>query len=111
MRLILLFVFLGACAGAIAPKQGSIELQVPLTQLMAYDCQSDGHSIVVRETSYDGIPISDGEVVLDYVLPEGTVWKDIKFRTHMGSLFITVPLSHPTMYTIATISDTGGVVV
>ena len=105
MRLIVLCVLVCVCVGKVVPKRGSVELQVPLTKLMAYDCQTDGHSIVVRETSYDGIPISDGEVIFDYALPEGTVWKDIKFRTHMGSLFITVPVIYPSMYTIKTISE------
>lgn len=107
MRLLLLFMLVGVSCGKVVPKRGSVELQVPLTKLMAYDCQTDGHSIIVRETSYDGIPISDGEVIFDYALPEGTIWKDIKFRTHMGSLFVTVPVIYPTMYTIKTISEMG----
>lgn len=107
MRLLFVYILLYLCVREVVPMIASVELQVPLTKLMAYDCQTDGHSIVVRESSFDGIPISDGEVIFDYILPEGVLWKDIKFRTNMGSLFITVPVMHPTMYTIKTISESG----
>ena len=95
------------CVVCCQQPKSSLELQVPLTKLMAYDCQTDGHSIIVKETSLDGIPLTHGEVILDYVLPEGVVWKDLKFRTHMGSLYISVPIVHTNFYTIQSIDENG----
>ena len=91
----------------MAKTTASIELQVPLTPLMAYDCQTDGHSLIVREASVDGIPLTDGDTILDYHVPEGVVWKDIKYRTNMGSLFITIPVMYPHFYTIQNIDEKG----
>lgn len=91
-------------------QNANIELQVPLTPSMSYDCTSDGHSIRMKEVSYEGIPLSDGEVILDYYLPEGVVWSDLKFRTNMGSLFISIPISYPHFYTLTNINEQGIVV-
>lgn len=83
----------------------SIELQVPLTPSMAYDCRTDGHALLVREASMDGIPLTDGNIILDYQVPEGVVWADIKYRTNMGSLFITIPVVYPHYYTVQHINE------
>ncbi len=92
----------------IAPAiTASIELQVPLTPLMSYDCRTDGHSLLVREASLDGIILTDGHIILDYQVPEGVVWKDIKYRTNMGSLFITIPVVYPHYYTVQSIDEKG----
>lgn len=91
--------------------KSSIDLMVPLSKLTAYDVAGDGHSIMIRESSYDGIPLTEGEVILDYELPRGVVWKDIKFRVNMGSLYITIPTVYPVMYTLASVSGEGEVVV
>jgi hypothetical protein len=89
------------------PITASVELQVPLTPLMAYDCRSDGHTILVREAAMDGIPLTDGNIILDYHVPEGVVWEDIKYRTNMGSLFITIPIVYPHFYTVQSINERG----
>jgi hypothetical protein len=83
----------------------NIELQVPLTPLMSYDCKTDGHSILIKEISMDGIPLTDGNVIFDYHVPEGVVWKDVKYRTNMGFLFISVPIVYPHFYTVQSIND------
>lgn len=106
-KIFLLFIyFYFVCARPVSVSTSSIELQVPLTPLMAYDCSTDGHSIVVREASLDGIPV-DGEIIFDYQLPDGVLWPDIKFRTNMGSLYITVPVMYPHFYTIKSIDEQG----
>ena len=67
-KLFLLFnLFFFVCAHPVSISTSSIELQVPLIPLMAYDCSTDGHTIVVREASLDGIPV-DGEIIFDYHL-------------------------------------------
>lgn len=93
-----------------AHQTANVELQVPLTPRMSYDCTSDGHSIRLKEASFEGIPLSDGEVVLDFFLPEGIVWKDLSFRTSMGSLYISVPISYPNFYTVASVDEQGIIV-
>jgi len=106
--MLLLFLFcliIQVCSTTITTA--GVELQVPLTPLMAYDCSTDGHSLIIRETSFDGIPISDGNTILDYHVPDGVVWKDIKYRTNMGSLFITIPIVHPHIYTLKHINSEG----
>ena len=103
---LLLNLFYLVYAQPVSVSTSSIELQVPLTPLMAYDCSTDGHSIVVREASLDGIPV-DGEIIFDYHLPEGVIWPDIKFRTNMGSLYITVPVMYPHFYSIKSIDEQG----
>ena len=105
----LLFLLLNMTMGlsTMAKTTASIELQVPLTPLVAYDCQTDGHSLIIREASMDGIPLTDGDTILDYHVPEGVVWKDIKYRTNMGSLFITIPVMYPHFYTIQNIDEKG----
>ena len=40
----------------------------------------------------------------------GIIWDDIKFRTHMGSLYITIPTYYPHMYPIASVNEKGEVV-
>lgn len=85
----------------------NIEVQVPLKKFMAYDCKTDGHNIIIKESSFNGIPLSEGEVIFDYLIPEGVVWKDIKFRTNMGSLYITIPIMYPHFYSIASIDEKG----
>jgi len=90
--------------------KSSIEILVPLTPLTAYDVSGDGHSMMIRESSYDGVPLSEGNVIFDYELPRGVVWTDIKFRVHMGSLYITIPTFFPHFYTIASVSEKGEVV-
>ena len=90
--------------------KSSIEILVPLTPLTAYDVSSDGHSIVIRQSSYDGIVLSEGGVVFDHELPRGVIWEDIKFRVHMGSLYITIPTYYPHIYPIASVSEKGEVV-
>ena len=91
-------------------QHANVELQIPLTPRMSYDCTSDGHSIRMKEASFEGIPLSDGEVVLDYYLPEGTIWSDLKFRTSMGSLYISIPVSYPHFYTLSNINEQGIIV-
>ena len=90
--------------------KSSIDLMVPLSKLTAYNVSGDGHSILIRESSYDGIPLTEGEVILDYELPRGVVWSDIKFRVNMHNLYITIPIYFPHFYTIASVSDKGEVV-
>ena len=90
--------------------KSSVEILVPLTPLTAYDVAGDGHSIMIRESSYDGVPLSEGNVIFDYELPSGIIWDDIKFRTHMGSLYITIPTYYPHMYPIASVYEKGEVV-
>lgn len=108
LSLILLLLNMTIGLSSVAkPATASIELQVPLTPLMAYDCQTDGHSLIIREASMDGIPLTDGNTILDYHVPEGVVWKDIKYRTNMGSLFITIPIMYPHFYTIQNIDEKG----
>lgn len=107
--LLICLCFFTANAQTKVVSTSSIELQVPLTPLMAYDCKTDGHSIIVRESSLDGIPV-DGETIFDYHLPEGVLWSDIKFRTNMGSLYITVPVVYPHFYTIQSIDEHGIIV-
>ena len=91
-------------------QRANVELQIPLTPHMAYDCTSDGHSIKMKEVSFEGIPLTDGEIVLDYYVPEGTVWSDLKFRTSMGSMYISIPVSYPHFYTMANIDEQGIIV-
>ena len=102
--------FLLFMLAVVSAHTANVELQVPLTPRMSYDCTSDGHSIRLKEASFEGIPLSDGEVVLDYFLPEGIVWKDISFRTSMGSLYISIPVSYPPFYTVASVDEQGIVV-
>jgi len=102
MKLIVLLCFLTVVNASI----GSIDLQVPLTPKMAYDCQTNGHSIIMREASFDGVPL-DGNIVFAYKVPEGVKWEDIKFRTHMGSLFITIPIMYPHFYSIQHVPGNG----
>lgn len=90
--------------------KSSIDLMVPLSKLTAYDVSGDGHSIMIRESSYDGIPLSEGHVIFDYELPRGVVWSDIKFRVNMGSLYITIPMYFPHFYPIVSVSDKGEVI-
>ena len=90
--------------------KSSIEILVTLTSLTAYDVSGDGHSIMIRESSYDGIPLTEGNVIFEYELPRGVLWKDIKFRVHMGSLYITIPTVFPHFYPIVSVSEKGDVV-
>lgn len=90
--------------------KSSIDLMVPLSKLTAYDVSGDGHSIMIRESSYDGVLLTEGEVILDYELPRGVVWSDIKFRVNMGNLYITIPTYFPHFYPIAIVSYEGEVI-
>ena len=80
----------------------SIDLKVPLTPKMAYDCQTNDRVIIMRESFFDGVPI-DGNIVFAYKVPEDVRLEDIKFRTHYGSLFITIPIADDLMAAQATV--------
>ena len=74
MRSILLLLLFSYYAQAVvldpyykkASVKSSIDIMVPLTKLMSYDVSSDGHSIMIREASLDGILLSDNDIILDY---------------------------------------------
>jgi hypothetical protein len=90
---------------AIQTLANDVEISVKLTPRMAYDCKTDGHHLLMRESAFDGIPLTKGSIVLDYYMPKGTIWSDIKFRTENHVLYITIPLSSPPYYAIQTIKD------
>jgi len=101
MKLIILLLLVTSALADIV----SVELMVPLKKLTAYDCKTDGHSIIVKESSYDGIPIDHGETIFDFHVPEGTVWEDIKYRVNMQTLYITLPVQYPHIYTVVSINE------
>ncbi len=86
MKLLLLLM----CV-SVAHASRNIDLKVPLTPKMSYDCQTFDRVIVMRESFFDGVPI-DGNIIFTYKVPEDVSWEDIKFRTSNGSLFITIPI-------------------
>jgi hypothetical protein len=82
-----------------------IEISVNLTPRMSYDCKTDGHHLLMRESSFDGIPLTKGSTLLDYYMPRGTKWSDLKFRTKDHVLYITIPISSPPYYVIQSIEN------